>query len=137
MKIVLFSVLIYLSITTIMAQAGFICPDQKLQIMRMQGEEFDFLALRSEDNSLTQFKNIELQRGDDYDSFQQRHSTYLALMTEAQLHFPYMPEFLLIFHIGKSNKLFRSGFKALEENNAPVQLKSMYCKSLLEAMKKY
>lgn len=121
------------------ANSGWICPKDHLEIhLAPVRTLFSTLQISFDDGRFETNASLELPMGSDVDSYQTRFGIYNELQSEAQGFFPYRPEFLTVFHLMRSQSMYREGFKALESESAePVKLKSMYCRALVEAILKY
>lgn len=120
------------------AQTGFICESQQVEITRKKVNELTTLVMTQvQDGTETFNEYLSLPMEDTVDAYQDRYGTYYTVMEQAHLSFPYMPEFLLIYHLGQSSKLYKKGFKALEGEGSPVQLNKMYCAALIKSIQNY
>jgi hypothetical protein len=80
---------------------------------------------------------IHLPDGDGTDEFQHRYGVYHQLVVLAHQNISYMPESLMIYHMIRSDKLYKKGFQAFEGKKAPVKLPKMYCDMLFKAIESY
>ncbi len=126
---------IFLCLWSISSFAGFECSDLNANVFRADRGGNSTLVVS--ENGQERFNpRIELEL-DESSGYSQRMGVYNTLMTEAQIHFPYMPEFLMIYHVMRSTKLYRKGFVVLEEGGVPVKLGKMYCRAFMNAIDAY
>ena len=106
---------------------GFNCPElgKKLELSKNEAGEWYFVN-----------PNTKIPMGNEVDAYQDRWFVYNVLIEQATIRFPYMPEILLVYHVMKSNKKFRAGFKLVDDVNSTqyVRLPKMYCKALIKAI---
>lgn len=120
------------------ANDGFICEKQGLKISRVEIEDQGTLVIENlTSREIKSFPNLRFSLSNSNNDYQDRWGHYLTLSTDAISRFPYMPEFLLVFHMMRANKLYRQGFKALDGNGEPVKLSKLYCRSFIEALENY
>ena len=116
------------------AQVGFKCPNLQMEILKSDST----IKIKNQTGTREITNNrLVLPIDQSTDSYQERYGIYYALMTEAHLHFPYMPEWLMFYHLSKSTNLFKKGFKAFEGEGSSVELNKMYCKAFIQAIEKY
>ena len=139
MKIFLSLFLLLVSASPVSASPGFICPKEKIEISKVfLRDDLSTIQIAHADGRVETNILLENPEGREGDAYQTRFSTYTSLWTSAQLSFPYMPEFLLVYHMMKSQPLYRRGFYALDgDGTSPVQLRSMYCKALVDSILKF
>lgn len=121
-----------------MANIGYHCAGINVKISREQVSDSTTLVVKNMvDGTLTFNSRIHLPMEESTASYQDRFGIYNELMTNAQTLFPYMPESVMVFHIMKSSKIYRKGFKAFEGEEAAVDLPDMYCKAFIQAIANY
>ncbi|MFN8370922.1 MAG: hypothetical protein U0T83_09905 [Bacteriovoracaceae bacterium] len=118
------------------ANVGFNCPELNISIKRAAYDKnFGTLAILDQRlGTESLIKGIKFPLDNTIDAHQERWYQYLELMNEAQMHFPYMPEFILVFHTMRSTTDYKKGFRAFEGEGSPIKLKKMYCKALVKAL---
>lgn len=79
---------------------------------------------------------VVVPMGQDVGTYQERWFVYHYLIEQATLRFPYMPGTLQVFHVLRSNKQFRTGFKEVDnlQSTKYVKLSKMYCKALIKVL---
>lgn len=120
-----------------LANLGFTCPSEKLEIHRQKVQEKMTLVVRNTiDGSEHSNSNLILPMENTVDAYQERFGVYYETMTNAQMAFPYMPEAAMYFHMSRSTTLYKKGFKAFEGEAPAVELPKMYCKAFADAILK-
>jgi hypothetical protein len=120
------------------ANVGFRCKDSNTEISRKTIDNVLTLVITNKvDGSESYNSKMILPDADTIDAYQERFGTYYEIMANAQAFFPYMPESMMVFHIMRSNKLYKKGIQAFEGNAEAVDLPKMYCKTFIEAINKY
>ncbi len=129
MNINLLSLLAGICISFNTFAGGFDCPSLKTKIEIIQDQGKAYLMKN----------NVSLPMGSEIDPFQARWGIYNTLLAQAQLSFPYMPEIILMYHLSASTKLYREGFKQVDDLGSTqyTRLPKMYCKALIEAIDHY
>ncbi len=121
-----------------LANIGFHCSGLNIKISREQVSDSTTLVVKNMvDGNLTFNSRVHLPMQESTDSYQERFSIYNEIMTNAQTLFPYMPESIMVFHVMKSSKLYKKGFKAFEGEESAVDLSDMYCKAFIQAIQNY
>jgi hypothetical protein len=134
MKCFLFSALIFFT-PWVSAQVGYKCEELNLEISKEDAENIQTLVIRNILSGEVNFNaKITFNMNQTTQAYQQRYGIYHMLMAEAQLHFPIMPEFLMIYHLNASSRAFKKGFDAFEGKTPAIKLKKMYCKALIKAI---
>lgn len=118
---------------------GFHCPSKGFDIAkRVISNEKEIIALvKNKSEILKNFTNINLAIGSDFNSYQTRVATYYEITQSTLTSFPYMPEFLLLYHVFKSGRVLKKGFSAMEGKDEPATLSKLYCKVLLKTLENY
>jgi hypothetical protein len=121
------------------AHVGFYCPKLDIVIERADIGVHHTLIIRSttERNSFEFNPRIDLSPESSPESNLERLNLYAQIIQTTPLHYGYMPEFLLVFRSMKGQKLFRQGFKVMEEGGAPVELNPTFCKVLKKTILAY
>lgn len=130
MKLIISMLFILLTLPAI-ANVGFTCPDLNLSIEK---SDQSLIVKNLKDQTETSNPRIVLPIENTTDAYQERYGIYYSLMTEAQMHFPYMPEIILLPLMASSTKAYKAGFKAFEGEGETVKLKKMFCNALLKAI---
>jgi hypothetical protein len=116
---------------------GFTCPKQNVEISKISSGEVDQIQIQ---NTLDR-KAVEtygpLPQGNAVDPYQTRFGHYYTIAEQAQLSFPYAPEFIMVARLVESQKLFRKGFQAFEGQGKPVELGRIYCEALITAIRQH
>jgi len=126
-------ILVGLSISAITSAksfaGGFDCPELNKKIEITQNSRGESVLVND---------HLVLPMGSDVDSYQDRWGIYNILMQDAQLNFPYMPDVLTVYHLGRSRKMYLEGFHHLDDlqDASFTRLPKMYCKALLTAIDK-
>lgn len=113
---------------------GFHCPGLSLDIMK-NAETISLENVKTQESK--KFERIELPLGNDIDSYQTRVSIYYDIIQRSYSSFPYMPEFLMLYHVLRSGHLFKKGFQAMEGQGKAITLSKMYCKTLIKTLEQY
>jgi hypothetical protein len=122
---------------TALGNVGFRCSKLQTKIAReMFNGEFT-LVIRHANGKVEHNPNLVLPIASTTDAYQERYGHYYILMNEAHLSFPYMPEGLLVFHVGRSTSLYKKGFKAFEGMSEPVELSKLYCRAFMSSILKF
>lgn len=109
-----------------------------LEIPKEKAENIQTLVIRNTLSGEVNFNaRITFNMNQTTQAYQQRYGLYHMLMAEAQLHFPIMPEFLMIYHLNASSKAFKKGFDAFEGKTLGIKLKKIYCKALINAIESF
>jgi len=139
MKTIILVALFALTTTAAFANSGFICPKDKLSISkRVLDAKTSTLEIEHADGKKDTNPLLIAPEGNDTDAYQTRFGIYNEITAETQSYFPYMPEILMVYHMTKSQSLYRKGFRTLDgESTQVIELKSMYCKALVESILHY
>ncbi|MFZ4715678.1 MAG: hypothetical protein ACOYL6_18285 [Bacteriovoracaceae bacterium] len=117
------------------ANVGFICKTESLEISQAKVNNLNTLRVLNTQTGSESFNDhLVLPEGNSTDAYQERYGRYYEVLANAQANFPYMPEFMMFYHMSKSNSLYKKGFKAFEGEGQAVELPKMYCKAFVTAL---
>lgn len=78
--------------------------------------------------------HVAVPMGSDLDPFQERYATYHALMAEAQIRLPSIPQILMIYHLRRSTPIYLNTFRAIEEGGGLISCPPLYFEKFLQAI---
>jgi len=140
MKFYILALFFVLTTVEAFANTGFVCPKEGIKISKfLLNDKQSTLLIEHADGKTETNHTLIAPEGNDIDAYETRFGIYNEIRANTQSFFPYMPEFLMVYHMSRSQKLYMAGFKVLDgQNNDPaVELGSMYCKALLTSILKY